>query len=432
MMSGKVLFISYDGLTDPLGQSQILPYLRALSRTGFELSLLTCEKPANFAQHREAISRLCQDYRIDWHPLAYTKSPPILSTVKDLNALRRTAFKLRQSHAFDIVHCRSYIPSLVGKSMRKKFGTKFVFDMRGFWADERIDGGLWRLKNPIHRRVYNFFKRREKEFLEQSDATVSLTEAAKQEMLTWNYNIEAEKIRVIPCCADFDHFNFETIDVNRTRALKTQLGINADATVFTYHGSAGTWYLVNEMLEFFGIVLKRYPKAHLLFVTNDNLAHVKARAMQIGLPSDKVTVTTAARAEIPELLSVTDISYFFIKPAYSKMSSCPTKLGEILGMGKPVICNTGVGDIDTIFASGELGHALDVNDRASWDRAIDSLDRLVELDPFKIRQRGLKLFGLQSGVDAYRSIYAKLSKPIEPLRSRDREPDEVIQPEVRH
>ncbi len=81
-------------------------------------------------------------------------------------------------------------------------------------------------------------------------------------------------------------------------------------------------------------------------------------------------------------------------------------------MERPVICNTGAGDIDRIFASGELGHALDVNDRASWERAIDSLDRLLKLDPFKIRQRGLKSFGLESGVDAYRSIYERLSKPI--------------------
>ena len=28
----KALFLSYDGLTDPLGQSQVLPYLRIISK----------------------------------------------------------------------------------------------------------------------------------------------------------------------------------------------------------------------------------------------------------------------------------------------------------------------------------------------------------------------------------------------------------------
>ena len=34
----------------------------------------------------------------------------------------------------------------VGLSLNKKFGVKFLFDMRGFWADEKADGGAWNTK----------------------------------------------------------------------------------------------------------------------------------------------------------------------------------------------------------------------------------------------------------------------------------------------
>ncbi len=61
---------------------------------------------------------------------------------------------MQQANPFLLVHCRSYITALVGLWMKKKFGVKVIFDMRGFWADERVDGGLWDLKNPLFKFVY--------------------------------------------------------------------------------------------------------------------------------------------------------------------------------------------------------------------------------------------------------------------------------------
>jgi hypothetical protein len=37
--------------------------------------------------------------------------------------------------------------------------------MRGFWADERVEGKIWNVKNPVYRKAYQFFKQKEKEFL---------------------------------------------------------------------------------------------------------------------------------------------------------------------------------------------------------------------------------------------------------------------------
>jgi len=51
---------------------------------------------------------------------------------------------------------------------------------------------------------------------------------------------------------------------------------------------------------------------------------------------------------VPIVVSISDFSIFFILPLYSKMSSSPTKKGEIMSMGIPVICNTGIGDTDDI------------------------------------------------------------------------------------
>ena len=43
-MNKNILYISYDGITDPLGQSQILPYISELSRKGLKFHLISFEK----------------------------------------------------------------------------------------------------------------------------------------------------------------------------------------------------------------------------------------------------------------------------------------------------------------------------------------------------------------------------------------------------
>ncbi len=98
----------------------------------------------------------------------YTSKPPILSTIKDLRKLKSEIKTLHSTHHFDIVHCRSYITALAGIWMKRKWGVKFVFDMRGFWADERVDGNIWKLNNPIFKLVYTFFKKKERAILVKS------------------------------------------------------------------------------------------------------------------------------------------------------------------------------------------------------------------------------------------------------------------------
>jgi len=44
----RILYISYDGMTDPLGQSQVIPYLIGLSQKGYVITIISCEKEDKF------------------------------------------------------------------------------------------------------------------------------------------------------------------------------------------------------------------------------------------------------------------------------------------------------------------------------------------------------------------------------------------------
>jgi hypothetical protein len=53
-----------------------------------------------------------------------------------------------------------------------------------------------------------------------------------------------------------------------------------------------------------------------------------------------------------------DVGIYFLKKVYSKKSSCPTKLGELIATNTPFITNSGIGDINKIFLNLKVNEFL--------------------------------------------------------------------------
>jgi glycosyltransferase involved in cell wall biosynthesis len=404
----RVLYLSYDGMTDPLGQSQVLPYLKGLSSQGYHFTIISFEKEKRFDAGAAEIESICADHDINWHPLRYTKTPPVLSTLKDLSRLKKKIRLLQKQAPFSIVHCRSYITALVGLWMKKKWGVKFIFDMRGFWADERVEGGLWNLKNPLYKIIYRYFKKKEKQFLESADYTISLTQKAAVEIQNWNH-IESQPIpiKVIPCCVDLDLFDSGKVSASQVKEWKRQNGIEDNATVISYIGSLGTWYLPGEMLKFFKRWLMKDPHAILLFVTQDAANEIFSLAAKAGIDRKSVRVQHADRPQMPLMIATADYSLFFIKPVFSKKASSPTKQAEVMAMGKPVICNSGIGDTDYIINKYNSGILVHEFSNEEYDLAIKKA-MSEKFNPEKIRDGARNFFSLNEGVRRYAEVYAEI------------------------
>lgn len=402
----QVLYMSYDGMTDPLGQSQVIPYIQGLSKLGYKFTLISFEKPERFEKFKERIGTILKESNIDWVPLSYTKKPPVLSTIYDVMRLKRKAFELHRQKNFSIVHCRSYISSLVGVQMKKQLGVKFIFDMRGFYADERVDGNIWNLNSPVYKRVYDFFKQKEKEFLSKADYTVSLTEAGKREIQSWKtLPNQPVPIQVIPCCADLAIFSPENIDQQKLKELRNQFGIQESDFVLSYLGSIGTWYMMDEMLDFFKALLEEKPNARFLFITNEPSAMILDKAKARNIPADKFIITPSPHPLVPTHLALSSASIFFIKPVFSKKASSPTKQGEIMGMGIPHICNAGVGDVDEIVADTRSGYIVSGYTPADYKKTIQQLLHGEKLNNTEIRKGAFKYYSLEEGVKRYQKVY---------------------------
>ena len=407
-MNKKILYISYDGMTDPLGQSQVLPYLCKLAAEGFEFTLLSFEKKDRYEKSRSVIEAICKKNNIRWVPAFFSKRPPVFSKIYDGWKMRRIANRLHKENEFAFIHCRSYVAAAAGLQLLKKYKIPFLFDMRGFWVDERVDNGQWNLKNPLFKIAYRLYKKKEKKYFGKAAHIISLTEKGKEELVN-AYQLPAAKITVIPCCADLDHFDFHKIDLEAQQELKNKLGIKEDDKILSYLGSLGGWYLTNEMLDFFKVLKQYVPTAKFLFITHDSRESIVSKAEAKGIHAIDIIVEQATRQQVPLFLSLSNWSVFFIKDAYSKKASSPTKQGEIMAMGIPIVCND-IGDTGNIVKVSDAGLVVQSFLEKDLKDAVNQLVRLNFSDKEKLRKAAFDFYDLNNGAQNYSGVYNNILK----------------------
>ncbi|MBI3087426.1 MAG: glycosyltransferase [Candidatus Omnitrophica bacterium] len=339
----RVLYLSHDGLLDPLGQSQILPYLVQLSGADTRIALLTFEKPHALRDVRavEEARRCCADSGIRWVALTYHRQPSVVATLWDMARGFWTAWRLVRQERLQLVHARSYVAACLGVLLKRLAGTRLVFDMRELWVDGKVEGGAWPRGGWLHR----LGKRCERWCLTQADAVVSLTEDGKRIVEGFSYWRPAPPpIAVIPTCVDVERFaNHHERPAPRPAFLEGR-------RVIVYLGSIGSWYRFDAMVDCVREAAGRRLEVFFLVLT----PHVEAArrlCAERGLAAGQYDVRSVPHQEVPAWLRWADVSLYFIHPSYAKRSSCPTKLGESLAAGLPILTNAGIGDQDDLIAA---------------------------------------------------------------------------------
>lgn len=411
-MKNRILYLSYDGMSDPLGQSQVIPYLIGIAQhNGFEIDIISCEKNDRYAAMKDTLSAQFAPYNIQWFPLPFSTNRNFFTRLKDSRLLEKKAMECCRKNQYTLVHCRSYVAAFVGQKLKRNYRIPLLFDMRGFWIDERVEGGLWNLQNPIYRAAYYYYKQKEKSLIQNSDAIVSLTEAGRAEIYQWPCYKKSTRppIEVIPCSSDFGHF-LCTTPARKAQAYDLLQIDPKRRPIISYLGSIGTWYMLEEMMRFFKILQQQqYPNALFLFITKDEHKRIENMAQQIGIAADSLCIKAADRRQIPILLAASDLNVFFIRPTYAKKASSPVKLGEVLACGLPVVANTGVGDIEQIVChETQSGFLVDDFSDETFAKTVKKIPKLLEKSADDIRQRAEAYYSLDKAVEKYVALYQLL------------------------
>jgi glycosyltransferase involved in cell wall biosynthesis len=288
------------------------------------------------------------------------------------------------------------VSALIAHATARLRRTPWLFDVRGFLAQEYVDAGRWPAGGALARTTRVF----ERRLLRAADGLVFLTrrgaEAARDEAA-------GRPQAVIPCAVDLERFRFRPEGRSRVRA---ELGLR-DEPLAVYSGSLGSWYLPERMMEFVAASRDEMPDLHLLVLTPQR--GIAERAASATGPGDRVHVRAVSPAEVPDHLSAADFGISFIAPSPSKVASSPTKLAEYLACGLPAVLNAGVGDADDL--AGEAAWVVVPDfDAASYRAAARRTKAFLAREDRREAARDLasRRFSLAEAVGAYDRLYSEI------------------------
>lgn len=396
-MNLRALYVCYLSLADPLVRTQVVAYLAGLAQRGHVIHLLTFETELGRTRRRELRAEMAA-LGIAWHGLRYHKRPSLPATVYDtlLGALVSAWLVLR--HRLRAVHARSHIPLAMALLVRPLTRRRIVFDIRGLLAEEYVDAGRW-ARGGL---PYRLTDRIQRAGLRRADGFVVLTERVRGHL--WGER-PPPRTHVIPCCADFDRL------APGARDVRAELGVG-DRPLMIYVGKLTGVYMDREMADFFAVARRSEPGLVLLVLTQSPADSVVDELERAGVPADSHRIATAAPEDVGGYLAASTFAICFCHPKPSLIASSPTKVGEYLAAGLPVVSGPDVGDTDTILRSERAGAIVERFDDEAYERAAAEIRALAAEDGVRERCREVarRIYSLHEvGIPRYDELYREIA-----------------------
>jgi glycosyltransferase involved in cell wall biosynthesis len=398
----RVLYVCYLSLEDPLVHSQVVAYLAGLAELGHTVHLLTFEPRLDRARARELEERLGRQ-GIVWHSRRYHKAPSLPATAFDVFAGALTAARLVRRHRLDAIHARNHVPAAMAMLASRLSSCRIVFDLRGLMAEEYADAGNWKRGGA----PYRLAQWVQRAALRRADGVVTLTEAVRPHLSETRAGPDATF--VIPCCADVEAI---VKRADQRDLVREELGIDRDRPVMVYVGKFGGWYLDREMAEFVATASRSTPNLVFLIVTQADPTPMLNELTRRGIDTDDYRVLRAEHEQIGRFLAAADVGISFVKPCFSKISSSPTKIGEYLAAGLPVVSTAGIGDVDSLLRGDRVGVLIDELGEPAYESAAAAVEAL-RAEP-GVRERCLavaraRLSLREVGIPRYDALYRRVA-----------------------
>ena len=394
----NALYLCYQSIADPLTATQVTAYLEGLALAGHRMFLLTFEAPPLSAAEQARFKRELGALGIEWSWLRYHKHPTFPATLWDTLIGIVHGLRLSRQVRIDLWHARGYVPGVMALALQRLRGGKFLFDIRGLMAEEYIDAGVWRENGWL----YRLTKRVERWLLSAADAVVILTEKGRSWLRERHgQRIQGKPLRVIPCC----------VDLRGAATFAPSAAGSPDIPRIAYVGKLGGWYLAQEMMSFFGAARRVMPALQWEIWTQSDSTAMRSWLTDADLAGNTSVGQMRQAQLLPHLRNQCHAALCFIRPCRSKLASSPTKIGEYLAAGLPVVLNAGIGDLDALFLKERVGVLLPSLDASEYEKAAHQLAELLAEPGLRERcaQVARKNFDLeQIGWPAYGDLYRSL------------------------
>lgn len=411
MRAREILYVTMDGVLQPLGYSQVARVVMGLSQRGFRYQLLSFERPQDLSDGRRVrdLNALLTKAGVTWSYYPYTQGGTYRAAAMNLSRLGQGIMSRLGSGRIGLVHARAYKAALLARLAKRAYGVPYLFDARGRWIDERLLARRWFTNLTVEAGA----RRLERQLYQNASALVTLTQLHADDIGAGDFGAATgAPLRVITTCADFSSFRLET----RLRRDAPDSAVPSDVRarlrnklVVAFVGSTNAFYRYGESLHLARQILARRPDSHLLILSPQR-AEFRCLVTQAGLPEDRVTIAMAPHEAMPDWLAQMDWAIQVLNGGVAKRGSMPTKLAEFLASGVEPLhfgCNEEVTNWVRHVGSGYVLESLEEHDLAAAAEYVANSQR----DPERLERARLRAqphFDLAAGLDAYASLLCEL------------------------
>ena len=372
MNNYDLTYITIDSLSEGVGSSQITPLISRLCKAGLKINLISYEK----SKLNSELTDYFKLIGVDWNARPFG-SNGVIGGVERLNNLRREIPRT------NLIHARSDIPAV---SAIFSHQGPVLWDVRSLWADQKV----MIQESLINKSLYKLYRGLESIAASKSSGMSTLTSAVVP-ILEQRHKRLPKMRTVVPTAVDLDRFKFnETIPI-KTRAL--------------FSGTYNEYYdleLSRLFMEEFG--KHNSVETHWARPEESNKSQIKVGESKI-FPSTQIGMSEL----IPNYSFGVSICKLDAGPSLT--AAMPTKIGEFLACGRPIVVNKGLGDMEQFVEEFSIGVILDGTSKNLVESASKLASQLSDSEtPKRCRAAAEKYFNMEVGANKYLDMYWSLLK----------------------
>ena len=252
--------------------------------------------------------------------------------------------QITRDHHLSIVHAEALYCARIGLLLKERSaGLRLVFDCHGTSPEEERMSGA----HPSRISAIEYWEGR---IAAGSDLLVFVSEAMSR-YYRLRYPIEDVPTVVVPCCITDERF-----PSTRKPSLPD---LPSNRPILVYLGSLAAWQCGEEMIRLFSQLHRREPRLFFLLLVPAG-DHAKARQLLAhhGLPETAVRLTELPHDQVAAALKQAHVGVLLRRTHPVNQVSSPTKFGEYLAAGLPVLMTDGIGDFSQLAQEKGVGVVL--------------------------------------------------------------------------
>lgn len=363
-------YVTIDSLAEGVGSSQITPLISRLSKSGLKINLISYEKSP---PHNELIEYF-KSIGVKWNSLPFG-SNGLIGGVERLSNLKR------EIPSSKLIHARSDIPAVSGIASRQ---APVLWDVRSLWADQKV-----LIQDNLFNKALYFSYRGLESIAASKSLGMSTLTTAVVPILEQRHKRIPELRTVVPTAVDLKLFKVDLKMPAIFRAL--------------FSGTYNDYYDLKLSASFMTELRKQ------IFVETHWARPIESNKSYIGVGEENIFPST--QTQMAKVISNYSFGVSICKmdAGPSLAAAMPTKIGEFLACGRPVVVNKGLGDMDQFIEEFDAGIVVNGNP----DNLVENASKLVELvsdpeTPNRCRQLAEKYFSMDVGAEKYLNLYAKI------------------------